>query len=524
MADFRLSAERVNFENWCSLLTHLGGSLDTKDVNVIEIIHEIRKQPKGTQEILLKYMRLDTMSCTNYDVAKAYHNLVQDLYIKEAKSQRMYKFNTPKGIWEEPRNLKGDFIDIMTLYMQVLDQGGINRHLFPDDKDKEYAAKKAKYQNYIKQDSTINAILNIFKSIVVSVDTLFDLEPEYNHVINFRNGIYNLDTQTFRPRQLSDMFTKALDFDYHSEYCKVCYDEIHDFFKKIQPDEEQRHFTTSYLKYCLQGGNPECIFKMNIGYSASNGKSSEMQIHNMVFPIYTYKLDKTTFNKMCSKRHKYMHALVTSPVRLAYISELDDSKLDEDFLKDVVDCKKLELEKMFSTMTEESIIQCKIITTSNKDPNIDIDPGILRRLTIQHYDSRFVTAKEVDEANHLYLDDKTWTESRFVKDEYKLAYFHYLLLSPPLVVPKANRNLVKDIIEENDTVYSVLTDRFEVTKCLHDKVPQGHVIQLFPDILKQRLNRDLKRFGVIYDKTSSVNGVKKVYRGLKALEQGETPD
>jgi hypothetical protein len=27
----------------------------------------------------------------------------------------------------------------------------------------------------------------------------------------------------------------------------------------------------SFLKYCLKGGNPQRIYKMNIGYSAANG-------------------------------------------------------------------------------------------------------------------------------------------------------------------------------------------------------------------------------------------------------------
>ena len=212
------------------------------------------------------------MSCTHYDVASTFYKIVEDLYIKEEKSQKIYKFNMIKGIWEEPRNLKGEFIRIMTAYMQILELGSINKRLFSCD-DKEYQEKKFKYQVFIKQDSTITSIINIFKSIVASVETAFDLDPDNRAVINFKNGIYNLETNTFRARCISDMFTKALDFDYLTEYNQMCFDEIYDFFKKIQPNEEQRNFTTSFLKYCLKGGNPDCIFKMNIGYTASNGKS-----------------------------------------------------------------------------------------------------------------------------------------------------------------------------------------------------------------------------------------------------------
>ena len=44
--------------------------------------------------------------------------------------------------------------------------------------------------------------------------------------------------------------------------------------------------------------------KMNIGYSASNGKSTELKIHDIVFPIYTTKLDKRTSNERFEKQHK----------------------------------------------------------------------------------------------------------------------------------------------------------------------------------------------------------------------------
>ncbi len=524
MGSFGSENESIVLFNWMSILEELGGSLDSNlEYPIEDIIHEIRKQEGGTERILTECMHNDTMSCTHHDVAEVYKSITQDLFIRQHSTQKIFKYNLHTQLWEEPTNLKGEFIIVMTTYMKILDVGSINKHLFPKMKDTDYFEMKCKYKNFIKQDSTINSILNIFKSIVIEVDTQFDLEPKYSKSICFRNGVYDLDSvhsDSFSRRDRYSMFTKSLDFDYSDVYNESHFDEIDDFFKKIQPDYEQRKFTVSFLKYCLKGGNPKCIFKMNIGYTASNGKSSEMNIHEMVFPLYTYKLNKATFNKSCTKIHKYMSKLVSSPIRLAYINELDDSKLDEDFLKDVVDGKKLELEKMYSTMTEESILQCKIITTSNKDPNIDVDPGVLRRMTMQQYNSRFVQESEVDEEKHLYLNDPTWTEDRFTQDSYKLAYFHYLLTMPELYVPRANKTLVDDFVEDNDTFMSTLTERFEVTKNSKDKVQQQEVVTAFPEVSKQRLNRELKRLGITYDKNGSVNGIRKVYRGLKSIDIG----
>lgn len=513
------SNKETYIENWKGVLKDLGGSPDSlstcENEFMCDVLHEIRKIEGGTGQICKMFLQNDVMSFTHYDIARLYLNMTEDLYIKQKKTQTIYTFNMQTNLWEEPTNLKGTFIEVMTTYMDGIVHFSPNQHLFPDEK--KYYELKCKYRAFIKQDSTINAILNIFKSVVGEVDTKFDLEPEYKNIICFKNGLYNLDTNTFACRNRYDMFTKCLDFDFKPSYDKMNYNEIDDFFKKIQPDVEQRTFTASYLKYCLKGGNPQGIFKMNIGFTASNGKSSEMNIHEMVFPLYTNKLNKSTFNKNCTKVHKYMSKLVNHPIRLAYINELDDSKLDEDFLKDVVDGKKLELEKMYSTMTEESELQCAIITTSNKDPNIDVDPGVLRRMTMQHYDSRFVPQQEVNEEKHLYLDDKTWTEDRFSQDSYKLAYFHYLQSMPELVVPATNKRLVKEFVEENDNIMGTLTEHFEVTKQNNDKVQQQEVTSLFPEYQKQKLNRELKRHGIIYDKTSSHCGVRKVYRGLKSI-------
>jgi len=513
----------IHLTNWISVLEDLGGSPDglkndIEEFTVADVLHEIRKQNGGSVKILNELLRKDTMSCTHYDIANLYWSMMQDLYIRQASTQKIFKYNLQTQLWEEPRCLKGDFICVMTAYMDLLDIGEPNKIMFTC-KDEDYFKQKRKYQTMVRQDATINSIINIFKSIVPEVDTKFDLEPEYKTYISFANGIYNMKDNSFRPRNRFDTFTKALDFDYKSVYKYDAFAEIDDFFKKIQPDREQRNFTTSYLKYCLTGGNPKCIFKMNIGYTAANGKSSEMNIHEMVFPIYTYELNKTTFSKNCSKVHKYMNKLVTHPIRLAYINELDDSKLDDDFLKKVVDGKKLELEKMYSTVTEESVLQCKIITTSNKDPNMDVDPGVIRRLTIQHYDSQFLPdISQVDPSNNKYLADPLWAEDRFCKDSYKLAYFHYLLQAPSLFVPKVNKMLVKEFVEENDTIMGTLTEHFEVTADLNDKVHQQQVLSVFPNMQKQKLNRELKRHGIVYDKHRQINGLRKVYLGLKSLE------
>ena len=281
----------------------------------------------------------------------------------------------------------------------------------------------------------------------------------------------------------------------------------------------------------MKGGNPQRVYKMNIGYTAANGKSTEMDMHEAVFPIYTYELDNTFFSKTCTKRHKFGARLVECPIRLAYINELDDGKLDGKFFKKFGDCKNLPLEKMYDTMTDNSRIQSKLITTSNIDPNINFDPGTSRRTLIQKYESQFVAKSKVDESKHRYLMDTYWVDTRFSQDAYKLAYFHFLLSAPELVESQyeANRQLVAEQVAENDDFLSKLEEQFTITENESDRVTKFELQQHFPDMPTRELNNHLKRFSksIVYDKLGSkdinLNG-RGVYKGIRKYTQKESQE
>lgn len=173
-------------------------------------------------------------------------------------------------------------------------------------------------------------------------------------------------------------------------------------FVKLQPIKEQRDFTLGFLSYSLSGDTSKQIFKMNIGYSASNGKSTELKIHDNTFPIYTTKLEKDTFMLGNTKRHKSISCCLKQPIRLAYIEELQQKKLDGDFLKDWVDGNKITNEVLYG-YTECKKIQAKLMTCSNKDLKIDSDEGVLRRGKVQFYNSQFLDGLSKDDfVNHKY--------------------------------------------------------------------------------------------------------------------------
>jgi hypothetical protein len=347
-------------------------------------------------------------------------------------------------------------------------------------------------------------------------DIVFDKGEQDYYNIQFKNGVYDLNKQLFRKRTKTDYITKYLNYDYIDEN-KIddkIKNDVFDFFKKIQPDEAQRKFTLGYLYYCITGNTDKQIFKMNIGYTASNGKSTEIAIHKKCFDIYTRKLDCRVFELGFEKKHKFLVDCLQEPIRLAYIEELSKKKLDEKFIKDWVDGRGQSIEEMYGTKID-SDIQAKILTCSNYDPKIDDDEGMKRRGLIQRYESKFVKDEElVNESEHHYLRVDGF-EKIFDDVKYKNAYFHLLLKYKELVIPSINEEEFKLTIENND-ILDEIKENIEFTDCDDDKITYKiDIIERFGNEKAKIIKEKLQSIGNKYYKDLQKNTIKGIFKKMK---------
>jgi hypothetical protein len=314
-----------------------------------------------------------------------------------------------------------------------------------------------------------------------------------------------------------------------SDIPQSIHDDVLDFFQKIQPNQEQRNFTLGYLSYALTGNIDKQKFKMNVGYSAQNGKSTEMGIHDMCFPIYTKKLNRETFELGYTKRHKHIIDLLNNPIRLAYVEELSEKKQDIEFLKDFIDAKKITCEVMFGT-DDVKKIQAKLMTCSNHDFNGKTDEGIKRRGMIQHYNSKFLKNDGVNvfcDETHVYQRIDGF-ENKFNCEKYKNAYFHLLLkFTDKLEIPQINEDNFKEVCDDNDNFKNKLFEEYELTNIPTDLVYWKDLCQLFGSHAgkedRKTISNDMKRLGLNYDKDKSAGqrGCKGCYLGLKLIEKIE---
>lgn len=472
---------------------------------------------KNTKSLLLEYRDESAFADFIYEITK------DKVYLLEEKIV-LYHDNEWNSLdIKEPRLLKYIITCIFDTYINVAIEYQANILKQTSDEEqikniKEIMGKICELKIKIKTDTYVNKISRMLLNKLSSVknNIVFDFGEDNHYRIQFKNGVYDLKMGLFRQRNETDFITKTLDYDYVPE---TDIDEniktfVFDFFKKIQPDEAQRNFTLGYLYYCITGDTTKQIFKMNVGKTAGNGKSTELAIHEKCFDIYTKKLDKRVFENGFEKRHKFIIDCFNQPIRLAYVEELSKKKLDKEFIKDWVDGRKVNCEIMFGTSVERKI-QAKLMTCSNYDPNFDNDEGIKRRGKLQQYESKFVKHSDVDEKNHKYLGVEG-IENMFNDAKYKNAYFHLLLKYSNLLIPKENEEAFKDTIEEGDTILDEINENFEITNNAEDKLSYKiDIVGAFGDQKAKQYKEKLEQMGIKYKKDLSYKNVKGRFDGIK---------
>ncbi len=460
------------------------------------------------------------------------------LVFKPLKEQTKILKDEINKLEEECEDKKDD--DLSELTDQ--EKKNVQKEIKKKKEELETIENKKKNMNNIKKQlgkvSFLNNVLSALKMILSPnlLDIDFDVNEEQIYNIQFKNRVYMLDKKESRLRRKDDYVSKILDWNLkeRKDIPQKIFDDVMDFFVKIQPDHTDRTFTISWLAYCLQGKNPKQKMKMNIGYTAENGKSTELNIHSRIFPIYTEKLSAETFNINYSKRHKQLRQLLEEPVRLAYIEEMKDEKLDGDFLKDFVDGTKIDCEILFGTKIAKPI-QSKLMTCGNRDFNLRSCKGVERRGLVQFYNSKFKKFDEdVDETKHYYKRVDNF-ENRFDDEDYKNAYFYILLdhyNHGELKIPEKNENSFKQIMDDYDELDSCILYKYEFSDDPEDKIHKTDILNYLNDsihdgkqiIKNHHLQKEIKKHGIGYSAKQRIHGSKQgVYTNIKIKDSFTKP-
>ena len=123
-------------------------------------------------------------------------------------------------------------------------------------------------------------------------------------------------------------------------------------------DDELFDFILRWLSYCITGETKSQRFVILCGVG-SNGKSTIMEIMQIVYHTYVAKIESKTFAENYQYSNKNYHKLHN--IRIAFMEEIDDSKLNIGAVKDFVNGNEITYQIPFKTITGTLIMHCKLI-------------------------------------------------------------------------------------------------------------------------------------------------------------------
>ena len=347
-------------------------------------------------------------------------------------------------------------------------------------------------------------------------------------VINYKNGILNLRTGEFRTRVKEDYVSKHLNYDYKIETNIKVMEHVKSIIKLIcNNDDELFDFLLRWLSYCITGETKSQKFVIMCGVG-SNGKSTIMEIMQIVYHTYVEKIESKTFSENYQYANKNYHKL--HGVRIAFVEEIEDTKLNIPAIKDLVNGTEMTYNIPFKTTTGTLSIHCKLIITCNKFPSFSVDGGMKRRGLICEFNNTFVDEQsDVNHKKRIYVKEDI--KDLFSNDEYKNALTSILLektieyyKTKKLTIPKIFEKYYHNVCDDNDRTKSFIDDYFIITNNNKDRISKNEFVSMFNQINKSKiefkhLNNDLKRLNISYDRNKRINGCKGCLLGLKIRDE-----
>jgi P4 family phage/plasmid primase-like protien len=294
-------------------------------------------------------------------------------------------------------------------------------------------------------------------------------------LIGFENGVYDLSTMEFRKGTSSDYISMSTGYEF-VQFSKSDKDyiELFELIKKIIPYADVRNFTLKSLASCLDGHIRDENFYIFSGKNntGGNGKSTITDLLLKCMGDYACVSPVTLITTKREAANSANSALASIRNKRAVIMQEPESHemIQAGVMKALTGGDRISTRELHSSQMEFKP-HAKLFMCCNKIPAIsDLDGGVIRRLKITEFVSRFV--EEPNESHiangiHEYKVDK---DLKSKLDSYKCVFMCIILdyyklyksegLSPPDHVLKVTKkyendnNVIKQFVDEHISVGS----------------------------------------------------------------------
>jgi len=346
----------------------------------------------------------------------------------------------------------------------------------------------------IKRKMVAEAIKKIssssfLKGVAVFLSGLYhkqNIEKIFNEkrqLFAFNNGVFDMNTFTFREIYPEDYITVTCGYDYRNPKVEEKV-KVKQFLQKIWPNQSVLEYNLSALGKSLIGENLEQVFHVYTGMGA-NGKSCLMDLCKIVFGDYYQTFSVSYLTKESDGKDKPLPELASARyARMLVTSEPDErDKFQVNLLKNITGNEEVSFRGMYAKNPTKYVPQFKLWILTNDMPKLSkYDQAIERRMRCVHFPTRFVYHPRAE--NEEKRDD-TLTQQFRTDESWKYGLLGLLidnmrgLNGNNLEMPDEVKEFTEAYMLENNPVGAWLRQNYEITGNRMDCIQKTELYQAF---------------------------------------------
>lgn len=342
----------------------------------------------------------------------------------------------------------------------------LNKH-FSTVETSDLHAKYSKKLCGLRNEKPIKSTIKLIRSEIVMKDEHFDMNPS---LLGFKNGVFDLETGTFRPGKPEDLISITTGYDYVAADVEDMPEKIkfmESWLRQIMADPAEYEFLLKVLASGLCGINIR-YFIIFTGRT-KNGKSTITE-YLMKSALGKYYTTGATSALQESKQNVLSPELAKMDKRrLIVYAEADSSKpLNGNLIKKFVGSgDEITARTIYSSKTETHNFGTHIINTNDIPKVKPLDAGVTGRILVLRFKTWFATEKDMEEMSEeqkkeVIPANGDCTSKEFQR-KYRMAIMHLLFKAyQSLKADKFEfKNIPKSVKEDSEKYFNA-SDEFLV--------------------------------------------------------------
>ena len=392
-------------------------------------------------------------------------------------------------------------------------------------KDREIITLK--YSKYFKvfENTTIDKYVGQLENQLTNDKILFD---SYVRQLHFKNGYLDISTGKFQQRTQQQYITKYINGYEYKSSTKEQRNEVMKEINKIFPLKADRDSILIYISSGLSSEGTKDQDVLFLTGKGSSGKSFIMNLTKEAIDFYFVELQSDAFKSGSDKKDKILSTFRSNPHALiTWVNELSHEKLDTDMFKKFAE-GSIQCTLLYENGSHDFKHQSKIILTSQRIPNINMDTGVIRRLLGYEPKSNFTDNKDdVDEKNHIYAKEKDLHLVLKQKGllsawiDILITYCQTYMKGKKIEYSKNFESMKNEMIGSNDTIQDFIDGMLIITNKNEDRIGKDDLRNVYTTKYKDKFISPanfislMKDKNILYSADCRVNHVKGCFIGIR---------